>query len=217
MHHAYVYEGLLAEFETLTADVRERLGFGESADPDVHLIKVERFGIGEARELRGSAAFKSVKGRALFVIGVSSMTTEAQQALLKLFEEPQEGAVFVLLVPQGTLIATLRSRFIPYPRISTSDVEIRHRMSKFVKRFLALSLNDRSKEVADILKKEEGQKENVRELLLGLEEGLRPHLKKQEVRRALEDVVKIRSYVNDRSASLKMLLEHLALSLPTVK
>ena len=43
------------------------------------------------------------------------MTSEAQQALLKLFEEPQAGVIFVFLLPHGSLLPTLRSRMLEYP------------------------------------------------------------------------------------------------------
>ena len=140
------------------------------------------------------------------------MTTEAQQALLKLFEEPQKGTLFILLAPLGSIIATLRSRFVRYPEILEGK-----KGSTFTKKFLALSQKERSIEVAKLLKDEEGIKERVGDFLNELEALLHKNIaKSREVRKSLEDIAKIRSYANDRSPSFKMLLEHLALSLPKV-
>ncbi len=211
-HHAYVYEGTLAHFVALVADARKRFDFTDLHDPDVLVEQFEAFGIGESRELIQRATLKSTAGRALFVLGVSSITTEAQQALLKLFEEPQQGAVFVLLVPHGVLLPTLRSRCVAYPATLPGD-ELTHD----AKKFLQLPYKDRSAFIAALLKDEDGTRGRAREFVNALEALLYPHLEERpEARVGLNDIAKVRSYLSDRSPSLKMLLEHLAATLPRV-
>ncbi len=213
MHHAYIYEGALATLPRLALHARKQFDFTDSHDPDVHVLEYEKFGIDDSRALRDMAALKSAAGRALFVIGVASATTESQQALLKLFEEPQKGTVFVLLAPQGSVIATLRSRFLPYPEKVGEDAS-----TKDIKKFLVLPYKARSAEITKLLKDEDGVRERVRGFLNGLESELYKHLPKDKgMRQGLEDIAKVRSYANDRSPSFKMLLEHLALTLPTLK
>src|SRR3989344_3047228 len=114
-HHAYYYEGPLTLLQVLAENSRALLGLKDKHSPDVHIRHYEMFGIEEARDIGRLASLRSVAGQALFVLGISSITSEAQQALLKLFEEPQRGITFVLLVPHGALLATLRSRCLPYP------------------------------------------------------------------------------------------------------
>ncbi len=217
MHHGYLHEGSLSQLEALEADARGRFGFAGDNNPDVQLFAFEKFGIGEARELTHAASLKSVSGRALFVIGVSSVNSEAQQALLKLFEEPQEGTTFVLLAPHGTVIATLRSRLLAYP----GKVGPLSQKTSTAQSFLAANAKDRSAEITKLLKDEEGAKERVRDLLQSLEvilhEALLKTKGKKEIREGLEDIAKVRSYANDRSPSMKMLLEHLAVTLPVLK
>lgn len=209
-HHAYIYEGPLALLPALASHARQWFGFTDEHNPDVHVREFEKFGIDEARFLSHTAALKSASGRELFVVGVSSMTTESQQALLKLFEEPPLGAVFVLLAPHGTLLPTLRSRTLQYPQEleeETSDIA--------VKKFLKSSYKDRSAQIAALLKDEEGQKERVRTFVNGLERELAASLRTSpQARTALGDIALMRGYLSDRSPSLKILLEHLALSLP---
>ena len=149
------------------------------------------------------------------MLGAGSITSEAQQALLKLFEEPQEGVVFVLLVPHGALLATLKSRMLAYPHTlaPTEDNPLRGEARKFLK----MSGKERSDFLAKVLKDdEEGLKERVRDFVNALEAELAPQVTKAPVRQGLEDLTVVRGYLGDRSASLKMLLEHLALALPTL-
>src|SRR3989344_7773439 len=111
-HHAYFREGPLSELPELARAAGKAAELSKGS-PDVYVRQYEKFGIDEARALREMASLKSLSGKALFILGAVSVTTEAQQALLKLFEEPAQGAVFILLVPHGSLLPTLRSRCLP--------------------------------------------------------------------------------------------------------
>lgn len=179
----------------------------------------EKFGIEDSQALRSLASFKSTSGRALFVIGIGSITSEAQQALLKLFEEPSMGSIFILLLPHGTLLPTLRSRMLVYPqKVGKENAQKDKKGKSDAKEFLGQSYKARSAAITALLKDDEGAKESARELLSGLEIELYMHLKKtngkKEYVEALEDIAQVCSYVGDRSPSLKMLLEHVAATLP---
>src|SRR3569832_820306 len=118
MHHAYLYEGSLSQLEALGVSAKKLFGFSgktEAGSPDIHTYAYEKLNIEDARDLAAEAAFKSVSGRALYILSAGSISFDAQQALLKLFEEPQEGSVFVLLTPPGIVMPTHRSRFVEYP------------------------------------------------------------------------------------------------------
>ena len=214
MHHAYLYEGNMSELAALARSAKVMFGFvgaTEALSADVHIYEWEKMNIDEARALSSEASFKSVSGRALYVLAAGSISNDAQQALLKLFEEPQEGSVFVLLTPPGTLIATLRSRFVEYPE----RLEEEPASHAAAKKFLASAGKERSAQIAALLKEEGGEKERVREFLNSLEALLHKKIKERESRAALEDIALVRNYLADRSASLKMLLEHLAIALPS--
>lgn len=217
MHHAYLYEGNLTILPKLASHARKLIGVEtRGKDPDVHMMQFEKFGIDDARSLRVTASLRSVTGHVIFIIGAAAMTTEAQQALLKLFEEPQEGTVFVLLVPKGSILPTLRSRFMEYPAKLDSDASATE-----VKKFMAAPYKTRSAEITKLLKDEEGVRERARDFLDALEEFLYNQFwgskEQEEIKEGLEDIARVRSYVGDRSPSLKMLLEHLAATLPQLK
>lgn len=200
-HHAYFIEGSLSLFDA----------YKKQLAPFVAEY-VERFGIEEARELIERSQLKNV-GVVTFFIAASSLTSEAQQALLKLFEEPQPGTTFILLVPHGTLISTLRSRMLPYPEVLKTE------STSEARKFLQGSQKDRSVYITKILK-DDDVREPVREFLGGLEAELYKLVQKKkgdkELLNGLTDIARVRSYTNDRSPSFKMLLEHLAISLPTL-
>ena len=91
-HHAYFYEGPMSVFRV----------YQEALEPFwAHAF--EQFGVDDARELRALASLKHDEG-SLFLVGAASITSEAQQALLKLFEEPQQGITFVLIVSHGVKV-----------------------------------------------------------------------------------------------------------------
>ena len=215
MHHAYVYAGRQTLLGALARDARARFRFASEHDPDVRVESYEKFGVDDAAALKALSSLRSVSGRALFVLGIGSSTTEAQQALLKLFEEPQVGSMFVLLAPHGALIPTLRSRTMPYP----AELE-EQKNSAAAKKFLSEAPTSRSAAVAALLKDEEGARERARDFVDVIERELYVRLQKSHatphVRAGLEDIAKVRSYLSDRSPSLKMLLEHLAATLPKV-
>ena len=244
-HHAYYIEGSLQQFAAYVDQVRAAAGLG-AHDPNFVAQQYDTFGIDDARALQQLAQLKTTNGAALFFLAISSMTSEAQQALLKLFEEPQAGVVFVLLVPHGTLLPTLKSRCLAF---SPNDEIIHdaavatptHAKSATVasknldvntvqaKQFLAAPYKERSEMIVKMLKPtktkaeadtenaggdEDSAKEQARELLNALEVLLHKDIAKKEIRDALADIAHFRTYLADRSPSLKMILEHFAVTLP---
>jgi hypothetical protein len=209
IHHAYVCEGPQSALDALAQDARERFGFAGEHSPDAHVRGFEKFGIDESRWLIETGALRASGGRALFVLGLASVTSEAQQALLKLLEEPQEGSVYVVLAPHGTLLPTVRSRMLAYPARIGADAS-----ADDARKFLALGGKERSDFIAKLLKNDEGAKERVRDFVNSLEAALHEKAGGAKAREALGDIAMARGYLQDRSPSLKMLLEHLAVALP---
>jgi len=214
-HHAYIVEGPLSLLPKVATHARELFGFPTEHAPDVVVQEFEKLGVEEAAALREQAALKSTVGKALFVIGFSTIMSEAQQSLLKLLEEPQQGTVFVLLAPYGSLLPTVYSRLLPYPHTFTSE-----QVGSDAKKFLSAPYKTRTTHVAALLKEEGGERERARVFLHDLETLLYAALPKardkKSILEGLSDVAKVRSYMGDRSPALKMLLEHLALALPQI-
>lgn len=202
-HHAYYIEGAQAQFDAYKAALKP-----------FWARQYERFGIEDAREFIALVGLKNFT-EAVYLVGAASTTSEAQQALLKLLEEPQAGTTIVLLVPHGTLLPTVKSRMLVYPTKGDALASPESvRRLKDAQDFLNSSGKERSDFIAKLLKDDEGVKERVREFVNGLEAELYGHMADVKVRQGLEDIAMVRGYLADRSPSLKMLLEHLAVALP---
>ncbi|HMA78766.1 MAG TPA: hypothetical protein VKP88_06615 [Candidatus Paceibacterota bacterium] len=102
-HHAYVYLG---------TDVSVLPTMLQQQGADVVHLHLEQWGIEDSRRLAEGAAQRPVTAaKRSFVIVTNTLTHEAQNALLKLFEDPPETAVFYLVIPSSEmLLETVRSR-----------------------------------------------------------------------------------------------------------
>ena len=199
------------------SSMRERGGFASNS-PDVFTRTYEKFGIDDARKLCELSAMKSSDGHSLYIVATVSMTTEAQQALLKLFEEPQIGAVFVLIIPHGTVLPTLRSRCMAL-YISNVSV-VRKDSDDCAQEFLRANHEDRSAIITKIVKEYEDNRAVARDFLDALERAVYKHIgftrngKELVITEALSDIALFRGYLSDKAPSVKMIFEHLAASLP---
>lgn len=169
---------------------------------DVHHYHAATLGIDEVRALIQASSHRPISGRThAFIIAASSLTLEAQNALLKLFEEPPIGTVFYLIIPyESLLIDTLRSRLI------REDTPADQTDAKIGAAFLKCDLKDQLEEIARLAKQAPEQLGPLAHSLA--RSGNLPN--DADSRRSLLLALK---YVYNRGAARKMLLEELALSL----
>ena len=101
-HHAYLLFGLLPE------DILTNVAEGRYVFRREHLIGVE-----DVRWLQNYEMQTVVEQRRVLLCSAPGITLQAQNALLKVMEELQEGVHFFLCIPPGTaVVATLRSRCV---------------------------------------------------------------------------------------------------------
>ncbi len=198
-HHAYCYVGI--DFAR-----KELSELFENNSPDILIDEWDSFGVNEARDLSVKASLRPAAGSSQTLVVVAhSVTHEAQNALLKLFEEPPLHTQFYFIVPKrGLLLPTLQSRLF-FVEADLQDEELSDNEFGI---FFAASYADRLKQVESISKKKEIEK--IEHIVAGAEQIARdsahPGL--------LSTVMLVRSYVGVRGSSAKMLLEALALALP---
>jgi len=172
---------------------------------DIRHFIFPQIGIDEVREITRVSANKSLSdGDYVFVILTSSITVEAQNAFLKLFEEPPQNTIFYLIIPaESILLPTLRSRFI--------DADNQHIPvdTKIAQDFMDLDYANRLEMIADKAKKKD---------LIWMEAvvgGLGHIDKTASLSPAFKkSLLLCESYFRIRGAGRKMLLEEIALSLP---
>lgn len=174
---------------------------------DVQHLEVSRVGIDDARRVMTLAAQRPVRDPyRTFVIACSGMTTEAQNALLKLFEEPPQQVRFYVVVPHtSVIIPTLRSRFVE--TLHTNE----ERTDDEAIAFLTSSYADRLSRIASLHQKKDTDGMIV--LARSVCRYIADH-SEDYTRDMLADTLFVESQIGARGASKKMLLEQLALTVP---
>lgn len=106
-HHAYLCRVSIVKPESVAAFV------ASLEVSEVNYITLENFGIDNVRALTEKAFVRPQSGSMqLIVVCINSITIEAQQALLKLLEEPPASTAFVFCVSNTLyLLPTVLSRF----------------------------------------------------------------------------------------------------------
>jgi DNA polymerase III delta prime subunit len=229
MAHAYVVEGdREAGLSVVREHARTRLGLEGEHHPDVVILQYGLFSVDDARAVANFASSSPVQSDAkMVVVAATRIFHEAQNALLKLFEEPPAGVTMVLVVPSlGQLLPTLRSRVIALPKYGLTKSVLQRDAT--AKDFLALDSAGREKYIAKVLdrtksdKNEEKQKARG-ELLRLVEDLLRVaytlhatalEAEKKELTAFLSDLEVFLPILHERSAPLKLIFEHILLVLP---
>ena len=186
-HHAYF----------LTGDTQQALNFldknldiEKQANPDYIFQKLETLSIDDSRNLKLIHSKKPFGTKRIVIVQTESVPVESQNALLKLFEEPEPDNHFFIIIEKPVLLPTLKSRI----QIVNFEKE-----NESAEKFLKLGKKERLDYVKE-LSKTEGY---------SLADGV-GKLKKD--RKTLEAVVKVKKYINDRGSSTKQLLEYLAIT-----
>lgn len=220
MAHSYFYPG--NREDGIAAALRHAsdiLGLSVENNPDVIVFRYGLFSVEDARKVIQLAEQSAMGAAKLIVIAPERIFHEAQNALLKLFEEPPVGTTLVLVVPSpGVLLGTLRSRMLPLERSDTTLPEI-------VRDFLAARAPEREKMVAKLLERTKSDKEEEKQAARGdalrLAEGLmraaqQSLLTKEQkaVRDFVRDLERFIPILHERSAPLKLMFEHILLTVP---
>ena len=191
-------------------------GIETEGNPDLYVRGYRQFGIDDAHELRVRASSRAIGDRRVFVISASGMTSEAQNALLKTLEEPPAGSLFIFLVPAPEmLLATVRSRsqILQLEGARTSKVQTDE------KAFFAAVPAQRIDMLKAVLEKDDDDKYDTGAILAFLATLERYAAKTQDKARmkdALDAIYRARSYITDRGALVKTLLESVALLSPQI-
>ncbi len=171
---------------------------------DVLHTRGARMGIDEVRALI-KEAYQSPLRDAMrtFVIAHDDITIEAQNALLKLLEEPPATAQFYIIVDRATkLIPTLRSRLV------LEDTEARGEDGGVFLEFQKLGYKARLDMIANRMTKKDDA------WALALMHGCESFAVGASHPELLTVLTDIRPYFERPGASKKMILEHIALTLP---
>lgn len=165
-----------------------------------------------------SWANTSYNDEKIAIISFHTSGIPAQNAMLKILEEPRAGVRFILITSnKDNLIGTVTSRLL---EVRSKENGVRSKNNINAEEFLCTPHSARMKLpfVVELLSRqdEEGRKdrEGVRNFILSLVEVLSSSQVKP---RYITETIELSSYASDPSASGKALLEYLALLLPVIK
>jgi DNA polymerase III delta prime subunit len=201
-------QGSAASLESIYALLRSE-GIEPRGNPDVYTREYGSFGIDEARDLTVRANSRAiVSSRRVFIIIAPSMTSDAQNALLKTFEEPSGDALFFLVTPSPqTLLPTLRSRAQTLS-LDSSEPSLLVDPAAFLKAAPA----ERLDMLKPLYEKDEDEGRNIGPsvaFLAALEHSLGEDPQKN--REGLRSIYRARKFIGDKGSLVKALLEQMAL------
>jgi len=208
--HAFLVEAGISDHEMVVNAVERGSGVTLMGNPDAYVRSYGQFMIDDARVLKEAAMTKALGNGRVFIISCGSITPEAQNALLKLLEEPGEGHIFVLAVPRASaLLVTVRSRMqrVEFAEKRNAD---RHE----ARTFLEASLPKRLAHIGKILKEKNIEAASV--LLDSLEQLLAKDMRSDPVASsAVRAILDARRYPNGLLS--KPLMERVALVVPSLE
>jgi hypothetical protein len=204
LHHAYFIEGeKTSALASLEAFLKDAFGISRQGHPDVHYSEYDSFGIDESRSLQEMQSMRPVMGdKKIFILVTGAITSEAQNSLLKVFEEPTPGTHFFVIASSARLLLpTLKSRMVVVRHESAPN----DMGQAGAQAFMEMSYKDRLAFVATMI--EEKDKTIVEGFLAALIQELHIMGKMKAVR----EIMPMMGYLKDRASSLKLILERVAL------
>lgn len=217
LHHAYVIEGdTQTSYKNICDFCEGELDFKIKANPYFIYEEYDKFLVDDARRLRETQMHKNKAGeKKIFIISFNFITTEAQNSLLKVLEEPTKGNHFFILTPSAHIfLDTIRSRvsFLSSGKnIKNSTID-----------FLSLNTKERMKFITKLvqnIKDEKASKFDAINLIRNLEKDLHQEAlkstgpKRVEYFKKIKKINKVADYLHDNSASVKQLLEYTAITI----
>ena len=225
-HHAFVIEARAEEgIEVAREWARKELGMEVENNPDIVILRYGLLSVEEARQVSEVATGAPFVGEhKVVIISATRAYHEAQNALLKLFEEPPRGTYLFLIMPSlGGLLPTLRSRVQILQTSLSTDGRPNIRISDVVWEFIKASKEKRSVMIKKLTSgKDEEEKRENREEAIAIINGIEAvaytakndGYRKPIITELLSDIAVLRIHLYDRSAPVKMILEHLSLVIP---
>lgn len=231
LHHAYLLEGERDQILPKVILFVKSLGVGTSQNPDFYSVSFDSFKVEDARNLKSIGVEKGLsKEKKIFIVSVNNFLPEAQNTLLKIFEEPIENTHFFVIVPDvHALLPTFVSRF--YLITARSDLAVEQ---KEAEKFISMSLKDRIEFLkAFLVNKEDEESElevlpqnsnrskslhflNALETILHQKTLSRLNLdNKAKDLSFFNQIFKVREYLRQPGSSTKSLMESVALTIPS--
>lgn len=238
LHHAYLIEGKKEVNLPLVLEILSDLGVKTSNNPDFYNLEFDSFKMKDGEFLKSLTSNKSFVGekgtKKIFIISANSYLSDAQNSLLKVFEEPIDDTHFFVLTPSTSIfLPTLLSRFYVIredinEQDSNKEINDFLKSSKFQRiEFLKILLKGKNKDEEEENDEEDSEeslgivdspKAKALKFLDGLELTLHKKFNSkpdsQSMKSIFEQIFIARKYLRQPGSSAKSLMESVALSIP---
>lgn len=218
-HHAFFIEAEAGEGIARARDYAAReLGLSHANNPDIIELRYGLLSVEDARKV-GDVAMQGgfgPNGKAV-IVAANRAYHEAQNALLKVFEEPPKDTFLFLVLPtSGGLLPTLRSRV---HTLDQKSGDAKPLLSEAARAFLRGSREKRSTIAKRLATgKDEGERRAHRDEALSIVNGIEAAAyaapRRNSYGSLFTELSVLREFLYERSAPVRMLLEHLALVIP---
>ncbi|MES2416199.1 MAG: hypothetical protein V4504_00640 [Patescibacteria group bacterium] len=222
LHHAYLIEGSREIILPEVLSFLEILDVKTSGNPDFYNVFIDSFKIKDAENLKMLVNQKifseEIKARKIFIISTNSFLLEAQNSLLKVFEEPTAHTHFFIIVPDVSIfIPTIISRFRVISTKGKNEEYI-----KIAESFIVMKLSARLDFLKEFLKDKDDEDEIIEDstrakanrFLDALETVLHAKNISTSNTDVFDHIFKVRGFLRQPGSSSKMLLESVALLVP---
>lgn len=207
----YLFIGDVLGIENSLFDLFSDLGIKSKANPNFHIFNRDNFLIDDAREIldkhsKKSFSFNNIPDKNIFFIKLNTITEEAQNAFLKILEEPNQESHFFIIAPQNIFLPTFLSRvslFEENSSVSKNDILEKSLVEKME------IVSKLCKDIAD----EKRQKQDAIDFLNSLEQEVLEKHGLEDGFSKLKIIEKGRENLFQRGAMIKMILENVILHL----
>ncbi len=220
LYHSYVIEGDSSLADDLLRFLEIR-GEIEKLSPDVICQNYESFTIDDSYAIKDWHSRLGVtNGKKICILSTKFINREAEQTLLKIIEEPAFNTHFFIIIPDSSkLLETIISRVHVLKIKPNENIEIKKSVLLFIK-------NDpkaRIEMISEIIKNNKSEENSgqlrsyatnfVNELESIYYQKFKNDKNDKNIKDILNELQKSRDYLSTPGASVKMILEHLALIL----
>ncbi len=187
---------------------------------DLLNLEMTTIGTDDVGQIADFNSRRALGGSKVMIVSSQSITNSAQNALLKIIEEPSANTFFFFIVPsKSQILPTLLSRFREIPIDKLEDFQMDHSSSPTLDpdNFLKQPVANRMeiiKEVLVFLEKEKVTRGQICEFISEVI-SLRHKVHKAKNKLSafnMKALVSIEHFMRDNASSMKMCLEYLALA-----
>ena len=224
LHHAYLIEGARDALLPEVLSFLESIDVKTSGNPDFYNIFIDSVKMKDTEYLRSLMSQKifneEANAKKIFILSLNNFLIDAQNSLLKVFEEPTPNTHFFIITPDVSIfLPTVISRFQVISTKGGNKEDL-----KIAESFIAMKLSARLEFLKDFLKDKDEEEEGIIEdstrakanhFLDAVENVLHTKMLKTPFDADIFDhIFKVRQFLRQPGSSTKMLLESVALLVP---